>query len=81
MRKTCGKPVHAPRLTWVRTHFVCTTSRHQMQNLANDPTPFPRFPHGTSPALPTTNLFKITPVRQHFSPLSTALIITTTIYK
>ena len=78
MRKTCGKPVHGARNTWARVQFVYTKLRNKMYFLASKTTRFPRFPHEPSPAFPTRNLFKITGVTRGFSPLSTALIITTT---
>jgi|GEM_PF-3294574 len=81
MRKTCGKPVHGARNSWVRTQFVPTTWGHKTMISANKSTRYTRLPQHASPAPTTTNLFNITLVRQHFSPLSTALIITTTKYK
>lgn len=81
MRKTCGQSVQTMRKLWVRTHFVPTALRHKTMQNTNNPTRYTRLPQSKSPASPTINLFKITPVASHFSPLSTALIITTTIYK
>jgi hypothetical protein len=78
MRKTCGNPVQIVRTYWARTQIVYTTQSHQTQFPANKHTCYTRLPRISSQGLPTANLFKITPVDPYFSPLSTALIITTT---
>lgn len=78
MRKTCGNPVQILRIMWVRIHFVYTNLHNKTIHLANQHTRYTHHPHISSLAFPTRNLFKITAVSHHFSPLSTALIITTT---
>ena len=80
MRKTCGKPVQILRMMWVRTHFVYTNLRNELLYHASKHTGYTHHPQISSLALPTRNMRKITEVSHYFSPLSTALIITTTKY-